>query len=248
MQVTHYHSILNEISEFKGERSIQDVSKMYIEQEFRNFSMFMRIVDVNTRIEELCEEVNKNYEKINENKEIIFAIYKKQIKTISDLRKKLAQQENDTNAAIRQHKDVENYLEKIFQSLGRLFKICNCDEEEAQLPLEAPNKITHFNAMSYVRVLEKTIHHYIQHHLIETLPKVSTVSQLKIQSSPKIKTIESIIKADPCPICMERKYVTDLVLCAQRVWTKEEIKEYFADDFKKPALFHRQSKCNLSHF
>ncbi|KAK4878237.1 hypothetical protein RN001_010743 [Aquatica leii] len=176
---------------------------------------------------------------------------------INDLHREIEFQNNDLvylqNAAAKY--DLENInksLLQIYNGITALFKICKCSKAPFLQLLGENNRVNDYNVLLHIQVLEEAIDQYLcKAYYTEKSPGKTKVTETIIDEDitplPK-HSIEVICPINPCPLCVDREMVTDVIDSLQFVHSKDAVKEQLTERLMLPDgldRLHNVSACNL---
>ncbi|KAF5286949.1 hypothetical protein FQR65_LT12408 [Abscondita terminalis] len=159
-------------------------------------------------------------------------------------------------ANVRLKKNTKT-LSRLYKGIMKLINLSKCDTQPFMQLLGSKVEINQYNAMMFYRMLENTVDELIlgvnykeTRDLMSKKPKINPEKYLITQNMfpRQLYRIDQIIETSPCPLCIERDLVRNLVDTLQFVQTKEEVKKHLAKRLKLPDAFeklHNVSACTL---
>ncbi|RZC41095.1 hypothetical protein BDFB_002579 [Asbolus verrucosus] len=254
-RMTNFKQLMEEILEFTQEPRVQVIAKKYYNREAENFMRFTYVNNLIEEMETMTHKLGNLYLDIEEQRAIVDMKNEHQKKKIQDLEMRLQQVQRTYEASEEQVKMKDKNLEKMFEGIDSIFKICRCQNDPI-LELLGDNKTVNiYNAMLYLELIEKKVHRamlevYYRNKILYEKKKI-TLNQRIIgeeKTKPVIYSLEKIVTSNPCALCFENEMVGDAIDSLQRVLTRSEAKKRLKtlpNSGNLSLRIHNVSNCNL---
>ncbi|XP_044749263.1 coiled-coil domain-containing protein 63-like [Coccinella septempunctata] len=254
-KLRHYTNILADVYDFTNQNEIDEIMESFKERETENFALFKYINELNREMEELNDTLGYLHLDIDEQRVLMQVRADKQQETLQRLREDLDEATQQADAADFALVDCDKKIVQLCSGVEDLFKLCKCDRDPL-LPLLGENqKVNHFNVLLFLQILERHVQDYICE--VYNAEKILTAKR-KIRPKHKLirsegalrplYSIEQIVPANPCPLCVEHEQVSDVIDVLQRILTKEQTEVKLAARLELPdglERIHNVSACHL---
>ncbi|KAK4878238.1 hypothetical protein RN001_010744 [Aquatica leii] len=228
----HYKVILTTIK--------KSLMVQYQKFEEQNMAQFLYVNDLHAEIEEMTRLIVVNQNNIEKQKKLNNQRADQQASTLKMLKSSLLN-------------NVNNTLKNIYKGINRLFSICNCSKAPFLQLLGQNSEINDNNILLYCTVLENRVDTVMLNvYLKEKSPvkkgkEVPAIINETLTPHP-VHDITHTVTTNPCPLCVDRELVSDIIDNLQFVQNKQEVKEKLTERMKLPNALdrlHNVSACNL---
>ncbi|XP_068902445.1 coiled-coil domain-containing protein 63-like isoform X1 [Tenebrio molitor] len=253
-KLKHYETMMEDIMMFCSESEVEVIARRYYKREAENFMRFQFVIDLISQMEEVNDQLGYLCLHIDEQRALQAARAEQQRFRLESLEEDLGNAQGVTHEAEKTLEEHNAKLDEMMQGIHHLFKLCRCDMDPLLQLLGDNSTIRSYNVLLYLQMLEKTIHSCLvragfrDKTLAEKKPPHKEMILSDEPISTKIYSIEKIVPAHPCALCVEHEMVSDVFDCAQRAWSKREAKHRLQQRLEMPdglVRVHKISKCQL---
>ncbi|KAL3266459.1 hypothetical protein HHI36_010631 [Cryptolaemus montrouzieri] len=254
-KLRRYTNVLADVHDFTNQTHLQEIMETFTKNETENFALFKYINELNREMEELNDTLGYLHLDIDEQRALMQIRADKQQETLQKLRDELDEATQNADAAEFSLVDCDNTLKILATGVEDLFKLCKCHRDPL-IPLLGENtRVNNFNILLHLEILERHVQNYIcdvyNAEKILTARKRIKAKHKLIRSEGIVRplyTIEQIVPANPCPLCVEHEQVSDVIDVLQRILTKEQTEAKLSARLELPdglERIHNVSACHL---
>ncbi|XP_045479589.1 coiled-coil domain-containing protein 63-like [Harmonia axyridis] len=250
-----YTIILADVYDFTDQNEIDEIMESFKERESENFALFKYINELNREMEDLNDNLGYLHLDIDEQRVLMQVRAEKQQETLHKLREEVDEAVQLADAAEFALGDCDKKIAQLSSGIDDLFRLCKCSRDPI-VPLLGENlKVHQFNVLLFLKILERHVQDYICD--VFNAEKILTAKR-KIRAKHKLiraeavlrplYSIEQIVPANPCPLCVEHEQVSDVIDVLQRIQTKEQTEVKLAARLELPdglERIHNVSACHL---
>ncbi|KAF5287635.1 hypothetical protein FQA39_LY15838 [Lamprigera yunnana] len=246
-----YMAILNSVEEFGGTSSLQDFITTYKQIETENLSIFNYISTIKAAICNYTQIVIDHHTKIDEQVKLRDTRELLQKQKLEDLQFKLEHITKECEEIDSRNARLEGTLQQMYGGIMKVFTTCKCSTVPFLTLLGNNTSVNEYNVLIFLKLIEEQID--------QLLLRVchSEVSQ-KVKGAPSairkdirvypVNAIKNIVLTTPCPLCVEKEQVTDIVdvlqLAHDKVVARKELNMKLKVSNALERL-HNVSACNL---
>lgn len=247
-----YQEMLAQIMEFTGVRDIDQLARLFIEKEERNFATFKHITELHTQMETLGDGLRERHSTIDEQRAITEKRAEQQKTDLENLQAELDQITSEANTAEAELEDCNFTLSELMEGVKKLFDLVNCSNSPFARLLGDNMDINKYNVMMYLQVLEKRVNQLITGicYKQKTAPKKAKAEQI-IKEERLVNAhveVDEMVTTNPCPLCVEQENVSDVIDTMQYVQHREQVQTNLDARLTLPDAserLHNVSACHL---
>ncbi|KAF5286950.1 hypothetical protein FQR65_LT12409 [Abscondita terminalis] len=253
----HNKKILEKIKKFKKmdvEADQEGFVYAYCLAEETNMTHFHCITDMYRDMDEVTTSIMAYQLKIESEQELAKERKRQQWIKNKSLKIRLKAVNAEGSRAEDKMNETESILEMLYDGIKKLIKITKCDLSQFQHLLGSNHEINKYNVMLFYALLEGRVDDLIlnvcRKERYDVLHKKSFKKHIINRDlyPEKLYRVDEIVETSPCPLCVERDLVRNVVDSLQFVQTKEQVKAHLEEQLKLPDAsekLHNVSACTL---
>ncbi|KAK4878366.1 hypothetical protein RN001_010872 [Aquatica leii] len=257
-KIGHYKQVLEKIQDFVGvkcESSTTEFVDRFVSAETINMSYFNYINELHNELEHANQELVqrrtdiKNQEAVNENRA------EHQKTNLNLLKTELNSKTKEIDADKKSLDGVDKVLKQIYSGLDKIFKLCKCNNGPFIKLLGENSSVNQYNVLLHIKVIEESVDNYLANVYYNekvgskgksAKPVVPIIDEelTPIEKCP----VELFCPTNPCPLCVDREMVSDVIDKLQSVETRDTVKTNLDIRLELPNALdrlHNVSACNL---
>ncbi|XP_044739405.1 coiled-coil domain-containing protein 63-like [Chrysoperla carnea] len=262
-----YQRIFDEIKAFAQEDNIERLASQFIKQEEENFALFKYVNELNFELETLNDSVDDYRKKIEVQREINEQRANQQKIRMLQLAEELEEAKNHVEESEKKLEDFQEKLKRTLEEIQKIFQMVKADNSPILELLGDNASVNIFNVRLYLEILEKRTNELIQvsYYKDKMMKDESgtptrrrhsrrhSAGFIKLIHEPcghkcKVTNIDKIVLNQPCPLCVEREIVSDVIEELQVPDNRQEIQERLRIRLGLPDAedrLHNVSACKL---
>ncbi|KAJ1524047.1 hypothetical protein ONE63_010587 [Megalurothrips usitatus] len=257
--IQQYQAILEQIKAFSGEADIDRLSAQFLKQEEENFALFNYVNELNNELESLQEQVAELRASRDEQDVTNRQREQQQQEKLHSLRAELDALTADAEDAQRRLDGWAELRNNVLRGIEALFHLVKCDNSPLLELLGGNTNVTPYNLLLYLEMIERRCVEMVNRcYFLEkatedkgALPLGGPVvfGDVKPVIKP-LPTVEAIVDAHPCPLCVEQEEISAIGDAIVAPLTRDEVRKHLVYKIQNPELdmddrLHTISHCRL---
>lgn len=257
--IQQYQAILEQIKEFSGESDIDRLSAQFLKQEEENFALFNYVNELNNELESLQEQVSELRASRDEQDVTNRQREQQQQDKLHGLRRELEGLTAEADDAQRRLDGWTELRNRVLRGIEALFHLVKCDNSPLLELLGGNTNVTPYNLLLYLEMIERRCVEMVNRcYFLEkatedkgSLPAGGPVVFGDVKPIVKaLPTVEAIIEAHPCPLCVEQEEISAIGDAIVTPLTRDEVRKQLIYKIQNPDLdmedrLHTISHCRL---
>ncbi|XP_031331881.1 uncharacterized protein LOC116162406 [Photinus pyralis] len=253
-QLVRNEEILNRVWKMSGTARINDFVAAYTQREFENYTTFNLIAALHFECETLNDSIIRLKDDITTQANINSARAQMQLSNLKKYKETLQNLNKEFNNELNSNKRIEKILERLFDGILKLFTLCKCDLTPFATLLGENAGVNRYNVSLFLQILDGQVNDLLLKSFFKqkTQPKVkgkAPVTTVREDVRPhRVNPIQKVVPTNPCPLCVEKEQVSDVIDLLQFVHSRGEAEVKLANRLKLPDgldRLHNVSACNL---
>ncbi|XP_026277635.1 outer dynein arm-docking complex subunit 1 isoform X1 [Frankliniella occidentalis] len=257
--IQQYQAILEQIKEFSGESDIDRLSAQFLKQEEENFALFNYVNELNNELESLQEQVSELRASRDEQDVTNRQREQQQQDKLHGLRRELEGLTAEADDAQRRLDGWTELRNRVLRGIEALFHLVKCDNSPLLELLGGNTNVTPYNLLLYLEMIERRCVEMVNRcYFLEkatedkgSLPAGGPVVFGDVKPIVKaLPTVEAIVEAHPCPLCVEQEEISAIGDAIVTPLTRDEVRKQLIYKIQNPDLdmedrLHTISHCRL---
>ncbi|CAF4839004.1 unnamed protein product [Pieris macdunnoughi] len=251
---------IDEITDYAKQEDINKIIDEFNRVEQENFSIYKLLTDFCAENEVLSRDLKNIQRDIEDRRDWNEMVEEKRQRKLDILRKKLAEQKLKTEENRNIYKEKEYLLKNTMESIREIFNMLECSLEPFVNLLGDKEPSLHRLDLTFRLIAEKIKEHiqityYYERHMIKKGDKSSsrlktyTVHPQPPSFCPGLP-INLLVPADPCPACIEARWLSRVTESLETPFTTEmaltALQELAEDPaFERSDRIHQLTDCRV---